>query len=183
MAKQQIEVHTTFRLRKTNAVLSNWNPRIEKHGEDHEFASDLTFTVSVPGSVLNDLSFPDAPWNALIWDKDDNVRDIGITEFKFDTRYLNHKFIMTVGSDDEFAFSDATIRKISATPKAGKRVELKFQAQIHPEDSTLKEIKAALKRDSAVSVKIEPLKSSTAVRDSTEPELPLGEPETEEAEA
>lgn len=179
-AKSEFHTDATFKLKKTNAILSNWNPRTEHKGDDLDLASDLTFTVSVPASVLNDLTSGDIDWLSLLWDAEENCRDIGVTSLAFDVKFINHKFIL-IGSRKELAFTEATIRKIVATPKAGKRVELKFQAQIHPEDDQLKEIAIALKGDK-ISVKIEVLKSSGAVREGgdDQPELPLGEPEGEE---
>ena len=166
-----------FRLRKTNAELNHWNTGTEKHNDELKFRSDLKFRVSVPGTVMNDLSQQGLPWLELLWDKDGNARDCGVSKFEFDDNYLGHKITVFVGDKEEFEFDDISVRRIVAVPRAGKRVELTFQAQVHPDDKALAPIRRALVRDKKISVKIEPLRSASAIREvETSPQLSLEEP-------
>jgi hypothetical protein len=159
----------------------NWNQRTENHGEEQELASDLSLVVSVPCQVLSDIS-ESIPWENMLWNGEGMVLDLKFSKIRFDMRYENYKLIL-YAEGSETSFTEVRLRKFVAIPKDGRRVELKFQAQLHPKPKQIEALGKALTSE-RVSVKIEAPKGAVEINErADERQLPLEETSQEEEQA
>jgi hypothetical protein len=164
-----------FKLKKTSAQVKNWNPRVENHGDEPMLASDVTFLISAPAGILAEIAGEDGIFDSLLWNADGMVRDLKFSAIAFDISYEAYK-ITLFANGGETTFGDIHMRKFKAYPKDGRRIELKFQVQIHPTPKQVEALGQALMSDH-VTIRIEAQKNaseSTAAAENHE--LPLEEP-------
>ncbi len=124
----------TFEL-ESEGKMTSGNPRKERHGkEDGVLALDLDFACEVEAEILDQLALGDEfDWGSL-YDKDGQVKNIGLKHIAFGREFEEHELLIEIG-DRTFEFRDALIKKFRAEPIFGNRIMLKFQAQLHPDEA------------------------------------------------
>lgn len=139
-------------LTQHNASLSNLNIRIERHGDERELAADLKLSMSVAGSVLNDIEkgLHDSLFRmpASAGEQPDLIDPALLTAVKFPhlkPLELTHKFPgyeAEVGQDLEESalfLADLELKKIAVKPLEGGSAELSFtlSGNIDPDDASV----------------------------------------------
>ena len=166
---------THFKMKKTNAILKDANPRKENHGEDLVLATDLNLQGLKRGNMLTELTDTKAAWEFFCWDQStEEVRPNGVDHFALSARFDAHVLHVSVG-DKTMTFEDVTLKKFKAKPIDGKRVELTFQAQIYPLKAQLAELAEMIQEQ--IKVKIDPPRQQDIVESAAK------KTEDEEAEA
>lgn len=157
---------THFKMKKTNALLKDVNPRKENHGEDLVLAADLNLQVVMPSSTLIELTNIEAAWEYFCWDiSTKEVRPNGVDHFVLQSRFDAHVLLVTIG-DKTMVFDDVTLKKFKVNPIHGMRVELTFQAQIYPEKNQIAELVEAMMEQ--VKIKIDTPRQQDLVEDAKE---------------
>jgi hypothetical protein len=114
--------------------MTSGNPRGERHGKDGEgeLAVDLDFSAEVPASVLKQLAIGEkVNYETFLWDKDGQVRNLGIKRIQFD-RIIEDQVLYLTIEDEKHILDEVTVKKVQAEPVFGHRVKLTFQCQAHP---------------------------------------------------
>lgn len=126
----------TFEL-STGAKMTSGNPRKEKHGKDDgALAVDLDFSCEVGCEVLEQLALGDSfDWGHL-YDKDGQVKNIGLKRLVFSREFEDHRILIKIG-DNDFVLDETHIKKFAAEPVFGGQVKLSFQAQSHPSEQEI----------------------------------------------
>lgn len=134
------------------AKMTSGNPRKERHGEEGgELALDLDFAVETEAGVLNQMALGDEfDWQAL-YDQDGQVKNIGLKRLVFTREFEDHTMTLTVG-DRQHTFEEVHLKKFSAEPVFGNRVNLKFQAQTHPNEDDVGPVLEGLVNGCEVSI-------------------------------
>ena len=131
---------THFKMKKTNAILKDVNPRKEHHGEELLLAADLKLQVVMPGSILTELTDAKAAWEFFCWDQStEEVRPNGVDHFALEAHFDAHVLHVSIG-EKTMTFEDVRLKKFKVKPIDGKRVELTFQAQIYPQKNQVAEL-------------------------------------------
>lgn len=157
---------THFKMKKTNAILKDVNPRKENHGEDLVLAADLNLQVVMPGSILMQLTNLEAAWEFFCWDAStEEVRPNGVDHFVLQSRFDAHVLLVTI-NDKTMVFDDVTLKKFKVNPIDGKRVELTFQAQIYPKKNQIAELVEAMMEQ--VKIKIDTPRQQDLVEEAKE---------------
>lgn len=125
-----------IKLKKQYATATNLNLRIEKHGpEEKVIALDVDFKMLVKVDWLNKLAIDtESDYDALMFDKNGEVKLTCIEKITFDSEFEEHGFIVTMDNKDKksITLDDVTIKKISARPEFGHKVTVRFQVQCKP---------------------------------------------------
>lgn len=154
-----------FQLLKHPCSLTNFNPRIEMHGEDPKPAADLSFTANLPNDklALFDASLRDF----LFWKNGDATPDtandsaaaphlrfpkLGI--LKWNTELVGAKVTIHVGeiSKHEVALPAATVCKFKIDPQEGGTCLVYFLVQCHPDEKQSGKLAFMIGRDFDVTV-------------------------------
>ena len=145
---------TRFSLPQTEAVITNVNNRIEKHGkEEKQVGFDIDIQATVPIDVLNDLAVGCfVHYKDLFYDEEGNVKQTGILKLSYDRKYEEHRFKLAMDnvSQDFQIFPEVTVKKFSAQLDANHMVKLHFQVQCHPTDEALLFLRQAQIKDSVL---------------------------------
>lgn len=126
----------TFEL-STEAKMTSGNPRKEKHGsDDGALALDLDFACEVGCENLEQMALGDKyDWGHL-YDKDGQVKNIGLKRVVFSREFEDHQISVRIG-DRTFALAEVHLKKFAAEPVFGGQVKLTFQAQAHPPEGEI----------------------------------------------
>jgi hypothetical protein len=133
-------IMTHFKMKKTNAILKDANPRKEFNGDEKVLATDLSLQIVMPGSILTELTDTKAAWEFFCWDQStEEVRPNGMDHFALSAHFDAHVLHVSIG-DKTMTFEDVTLKKFKAKPIDGKRVEMTFQAQVYPTKGQLADL-------------------------------------------
>ena len=155
---------THFKMKKTNAILKDANPRKENHGEELVLATDLKLQVVMPGNILTELTDTKAAWEFFCWDQStEEVRPNGVDHFALEARFDDHVLNIFIG-DKAMTFEGVTLKKFKAKPIDGKRVEMTFQAQIYPVKDQIAMLANVLMEQ--IKIKIDEPRQQDLVKDS-----------------
>ena len=161
---------THFKMKKTNAILKDANPRKENHGEELVLATDLKLQIVMPGNILTELTDTKAAWEFFCWDQStEEVRPNGVDHFALSARFDTHVLHVSIG-DKTMTFEDVTLKKFKAKPIDGKRVEMTFQAQIYPQKAQLAELAEMIMEQ--VKIKIDQPRQQDLVENAAKKEEP-----------
>lgn len=158
-------------LQQHNASLSNLNLRIERHGDERQLAADLKLTMSVAGTVLNDIerglheSLFRQPGAG---EQPDLIDPALLTAVKFplmEPVKLAHKFEgyeveIGDGEDEPGVFADVVLKKISARAIEGGSAELVFTLSVEIDEDEAAELTRLYVRED-VALTLVPPKAQT----------------------
>lgn len=138
-------------IEKVEAMVTNVNIRVEKHGPDEKRAGvDIDFNMVVPAKWLNKLGVDSKiDWAGELFEKNGEIKESGVERLTFSRTYEEHGLIIQMDnvSKDQIEMDDITIKKISAKPEFGKKMKVHLQAQCHPSDDAFLFIRDALEKD------------------------------------
>lgn len=143
----------TFSLAQIGAVITNLNPRPEKHGKTEKaLAYDINFKiVEVDCEVLQQLSVDEKmDYQGFFYDDKGAVKASGIGKLVFGREYEEHyiRIDFELAVTEKFIrFKPNKIRNFVAEPTFGKKMNLTFQAQLNPSDEDLVFLNHALTKD------------------------------------
>ena len=161
---------THFKMKKTNSILKDVNPRKENHGENLVLATDLKLLVVMPGSILTEITDTKAAWEFFCWDQStEEVRPNGVDHFALEARFDDHVLNIFIG-DKAMTFEGVTLKKFKAKPIDGKRVEMTFQAQIYPVKDQIAMLANVLMEQ--IKIKIDPPRQQDLVENAAKKEEP-----------
>lgn len=135
-----------FELARTSALLTSFNPRAEKHGEDPQPAADLRFAMNLPSS---DLAMLDPTLRSLLFCKDPDRRgDLadqgteaphlrfsklkGPLDWEHDIVGAQLTVHYGTGGKSDIVIEGCNVNKFSIDPQEGGTVIFGFRVQCHP---------------------------------------------------
>ena len=155
-------------LKKTNMVLTSFNPRAELHGDDPKPAADLTLEAKLPNSVLAEF---DPTLKALLYVKDTEQADLvsegdpehmtkrrfpKMSPFKWDDEIVGAQVTIHwgVGKKSDVVLGGCVVGNYKIDAEEGGTVKLTLRVQCHPSESQAG--KVCMLVGSKIDVTIEP---------------------------
>lgn len=160
-----------FSLIRTNATLSNVNPRAEKHGDENVLACDLKFQVKLPNDVLSEfhpalktfLYFKSVnPGDGDLVDearKDDpgwlpNLRmpDLHPLKHKHELIGATLTIHAPIAKQNDIELDGCHVDGFTFDCQEGGTVIVTFRAQAHPDEKTIGKLCAHIQEEVEISV-------------------------------
>lgn len=155
-----------FELSRRNSMLSSFNPRAEKHGEDPKPAADIAFAINMPSS---DLAMFHPTLRSLLFCKDaDHPGDLA--DRGTDSPHLRfpkisspiawaHEIVgatLTIhygtGGKSDLKIEGCTVNKFTIDPQEGGTCIVNFRVQGHPSEQQNGKLSYMIQKDVEISL-------------------------------
>lgn len=136
--------------------VTNINPSTENHGDEIKMATDISLRANMAVDILSKFSDNDkdwaSTWKKLLWNKDGEITGHCLDSFEFKHEFKEHTFRIADEDGNLMEFNDTKISKFVARPVPGHRIELTFQARVHPNKKQNGELTALQKTETTVEI-------------------------------
>jgi len=128
-----------------NAEVTKYNPRKELHGDEGVMAGDINITANLPVSVLSLIAVDEFDFEAVLYNDNEELKQLCFNRLDFFREFDDMRLELTLDEDtDPIIMNNVKIKKLSAELLPGKRVDLSFQAQMHPNEEESGELHVSM---------------------------------------
>jgi len=136
--------------------VTNINTGVENHRDETVLATDISLSANLPVDALSKFSDTDKDWakvwKSLLWNNKGEITGHCLSHIEFQHEFTDHTVRIQDEDSNTMEFASARVRKFTAAPLPGYRINLKFQVRVHPDKRENGELTALQKEDTAVEI-------------------------------